>query len=133
MLLDKGQLGERIASARKAKGFSQDYVASQLNMIRQTYGAYERGISIPDALTLSALANLFEVSADYLLAREVKVESNREKSMREILDEDPITAGINTLAANGAEKAAFSEDQKRELQRIVHDAILQYDKEHKVK
>ena len=133
MILDKAELGERIAAARKAKGFSQDYVAAQLNMIRQTYGAYERGISIPDALTLSALASLFDVTTDYLLEREKIVEPEQEKSMREILDSDPITAGVNTLAANGAEKVTFTEAQKQELQKLVRDAILMYDKEQKPK
>ena len=67
--MNKKELGRRIAAARKAAGLTQDDVAGQLSLIRQTYGAYERGVSVPDALTLDALATLFSVSTDALLGR----------------------------------------------------------------
>lgn len=84
-------IGQRLKDAREAKGLTQDDVADYLKVKRQTYSAYERNKSIPDALTLDKLAGLFEVSNDYLLSREIKPVTNMkkeielsEKDMREI-------------------------------------------------
>ncbi len=60
-------LNEILKTARKSKGMTQDDVALLLNVKRQTYSAYERGVSVPDAITLNKLASYFEVSTDYLL------------------------------------------------------------------
>ena len=62
-------IGERLRKEREAKGLIQDQVADFLNVKRQTYSAYERCISIPDALTLKKLTEYFGVSADYLLGK----------------------------------------------------------------
>lgn len=62
-------IGERLRKERDGKGLIQDQVADYLKVKRQTYSAYERGVSIPDALTLQKLADYFEVSTDYLLGK----------------------------------------------------------------
>ena len=53
--------------SRLNRRLTQDDVASFLNVKRQTYSAYERGASVPDALTLQKLAEYFNVTSDYLL------------------------------------------------------------------
>lgn len=60
---------ENLVKARKLANKTQEDVALFLNIKRQTYSAYERGISKPDPDTLSALADYFNVSVDYLLGR----------------------------------------------------------------
>ncbi|MBO5109575.1 MAG: helix-turn-helix domain-containing protein [Clostridia bacterium] len=60
-------LGERLAAARKAARLTQNDVADQLGIRRQTYSAYERGVSTPDAHTVGILAKMFGVSADALI------------------------------------------------------------------
>ena len=60
-------LSANLKAARRKSGFTQDDVASFLNVKRQTYSAYERGASVPDAITLQKLAEQFSVTADYLL------------------------------------------------------------------
>lgn len=62
-------LGKKLKEMRELRGLTQSAVATYLNIKRQTYSAYERAISVPDANTLTSLANLFQVSADYLLGR----------------------------------------------------------------
>ena len=62
-------LGNKLKEVRELRGLTQNSVATCLNIKRQTYSAYERAISVPDANTLASLANLFQVSADYLLER----------------------------------------------------------------
>lgn len=51
-------------------------MANFLNVKRQTYSAYERGISTPDAITLDKLANFFDCTIDYLLGRGEKSNSD---------------------------------------------------------
>ena len=40
-------LGDRLKALRKRSGYSQEFVASKLNIIRQTYSHYETGRIIP--------------------------------------------------------------------------------------
>ena len=58
-------LGERLKKIRKDKKITQDEIAGFLGVKRQTYSAYERGVSVPDSLTLKKLADYFEVSTDF--------------------------------------------------------------------
>ncbi len=60
-------LNDNLKKIRKEKNLTQDDVAKFLNVKRQTYGAYERGVSTPDAITLNKLANFFSVTTDHLL------------------------------------------------------------------
>ena len=41
-------LGNRLKELRTSKKMTQDDMANLLNIKRQTYSAYERGISFPD-------------------------------------------------------------------------------------
>lgn len=124
-------IGDRLKDARKANGLTQEQLSELAGVARENIGRYETGKSQPTVDVLIRLADALNVSTDYLLERSGDL--HIKKSMREILDADPITAGINTLAANGAEKTAFTEAQKQELQQLVRDAILRYDKEQKAK
>ena len=63
-------LKQRLISARKGAGLTQADVAEALGIKRQTYSAYERGVSIPDANTVMTLSRLFGVSAGELVAGE---------------------------------------------------------------
>ena len=60
-------LGERLTAARKAARLTQNDVADKLGIRRQTYSAYERGVSTPDAHTVGILAKMFGVSTDALI------------------------------------------------------------------
>lgn len=57
----------RLKYLRKKKDFSQQYMANLIGITRQGYAKYEDGKSEPDQETLIKLANLFEVTTDYLL------------------------------------------------------------------
>ena len=64
-------LKQRLISARKGAGLTQAEVADYLGIRRQTYSAYERGVSTPDANTVAPLARLFGVGVGELVAGEV--------------------------------------------------------------
>lgn len=59
--------GKRIKEARLKKKLSQDDVAKMLNTKAPVIGRYERDEAKPSIDTAAKLANLFEVSLDYLV------------------------------------------------------------------
>lgn len=60
-------LNETIKNARKAKGMSQEEMAVQLNVVRQTVSKWETGLSVPDADELLRISALLDVSVNDLL------------------------------------------------------------------
>lgn len=61
---------EKLVELRKEKKYSQSDIARMLGISRQAYSNYELGNREPDYNTLVKLAELFNVSVDYLLGRE---------------------------------------------------------------
>ena len=59
----------RLQDARKAKNLTQQEVADAIGITRISYARYEGGLREPDLSTLVNLANLYEVTTDYLLGR----------------------------------------------------------------
>ncbi|MGG1880168.1 helix-turn-helix transcriptional regulator [Paenibacillus cisolokensis] len=62
-------LGLRIKNLRKDKGLTQRDLASKLEIDNTTVSKWEADVYEPDTATLNKLADLFEVTADYLLGR----------------------------------------------------------------
>lgn len=75
-------LKDNLKKYRNLKGFTQDIVANLLNVKRQTYGAYERGVSTPDANTIAELAKIFDVSPNDLINKTIG--DNNESEMRRL-------------------------------------------------
>ncbi len=65
-------LGENIKILRKQMGFSQETLAQQMNVVRQTVSKWEKGYSVPDAEMLNTLAELFEVPVSVLLGNKIE-------------------------------------------------------------
>ena len=59
-------IGNRICELRKKYSYSQEYVASVLGVTRQAVSKWETDQSAPDTYNLIALAELFDVSVEYL-------------------------------------------------------------------
>ena len=59
-------IGQRISELRKNSSFSQEYVAEKLNVSRQAVSKWEQDLSAPDTYNLIALAELFDVSVEYI-------------------------------------------------------------------
>ena len=60
-------VGESLRRFRKALNLSQGDVADKLGMLQQSYYRYESGKTSPRADDIIKLANIYHVSADYLL------------------------------------------------------------------
>jgi len=69
-------LSENIRTLRKQRGMSQETLAQQLNVVRQTVSKWEKGLSVPDADMLVRLSELFEVPVGDLLGE--KIEANED-------------------------------------------------------
>jgi len=63
-------LGETLSSLRKAKGLSQEQLAEELGLTRQTISKWELDQSTPDLEYLVQLSDFFGVSTDYLIKGE---------------------------------------------------------------
>lgn len=63
------ELGERLTMLRKEKGFLQKDVADYLHLTVATVSNYEKNVRMPNLETLVKLADLYDVSTDYLLHR----------------------------------------------------------------
>ena len=71
--------GEQILSRRKELGLTQQNVADELYITRQTLSKQENNKSYPDLKLLLALSEIYHVSVDSLL-RENKDLTNRDKA-----------------------------------------------------
>lgn len=65
-------LADKIIALRKQKGWSQEQLAEQLDISRQSVSKWESGNSIPDLDKIVKLSKLFHVSTDYLLKDEIE-------------------------------------------------------------
>lgn len=62
-------LGNRLREARERKGWLQKNAAKKAGISNVTLSQYEKGVRKPDFETLTVLADLYEVSTDWLLGR----------------------------------------------------------------
>ncbi|PCN42310.1 hypothetical protein B9C88_21675 [Brevibacillus laterosporus] len=58
---------ERLRAAREHKNLKQTQVKVYTGINNKTLSGYEKGVSEPDTETLKTLANLYEVSVDWLV------------------------------------------------------------------
>ncbi len=86
--MSKQTLGEFLATLRKANGFTQLEVAEKLGISNRTLSAWECGTALPDILLLPALADMYNVTVDEIIAGERKstIETSiANKSQRKLL------------------------------------------------
>lgn len=77
-------LSDNIKILRKKKGYSQETLAEQLHVVRQTISKWEKVISVPDAVMLDRMAELFEVPVSVLLGGGLEVEEEQPSELNEI-------------------------------------------------
>lgn len=67
-------IADKIITLRKKSGWSQEELAQQLNVTRQSVSKWEGAQSIPDLDKILKMSQLFGVSTDYLLKDEITEE-----------------------------------------------------------
>ena len=96
------ELGNKIAKKRRDIGLTQIEFADKLNVTRQTVSRWEAGTVMPDIDKIGDIAQLLDVSYDYLLKDEVEEESV------------PVSRGISRLLQTALGKTvriSFFEDE----------------------
>ncbi len=63
-------LGDKIAEKRKSLGMTQIEFAEKMHVTRQTVSRWESGAAMPDIDKIGEIADILEVSCDYLLKEE---------------------------------------------------------------
>lgn len=101
-------LAEKIVLQRKKMGLSQEQLADQLGITRQSVSKWEAGTSTPELGKIVAMSELFQVSVDYLV--------------KDYLEEDVAWKNINA----GTGDARWEEDEAtRRLEEKV-DRLTRY-------
>lgn len=77
-------LGNILKTLRERHDYNQDYVAEKVNVKRSTYANYERESREPSIDMLIKLADLYEISVDYLLGH--IPDKEMPKDIKELVD-----------------------------------------------
>lgn len=75
-------LSDNLKNFRKAKGLSQEELATKLNVVRQTISKWEKGLSVPDSEMLIMIAEELDTSVSVLLGE--TLEANEETELKMI-------------------------------------------------
>ncbi|MEF7494737.1 helix-turn-helix transcriptional regulator [Lysinibacillus sphaericus] len=72
-------LSERLVSLRESKGLTQVDVSDKLGIKRARYNAWEQGLSQPNIEMLKSIAELYNISTDYLVGKSEMVNAEIER------------------------------------------------------
>lgn len=97
--MNSNALGKYLRSLRKAHGYTQEFVASKLNIIHQTYSHYETGRISPPADSLYLLAKLYDIPIDRLLTLTIPHLYSEEDSSEPICEPvDELSVFLNYIS-----------------------------------
>ena len=69
---------DNLKTIRKEKGLSQEFLAKELNVVRQTISKWEKGLSIPDGDMLIEISQILDTPVEVLLGCEISLENKDE-------------------------------------------------------
>jgi transcriptional regulator with XRE-family HTH domain len=101
-------LGKRIKQLRQQRGWSQAQLSKKLNVHQKQISGYERGIHSPSIELLVRMAELFNVSLDY-----IAFDNREEKNIIPIADRELMQAVLNTFIVKNRFQRLASETQKQ--------------------
>ncbi len=113
-------LADKIMNLRKQQGMSQEELAHQLGISRQSVSKWESGASIPDLDKILKLSNLFGVSTDYLLKDELEELSYSETGST--MDDDIDSENVKNVSVEEAN--AFMDLYERVSGKIATGVLL---------
>ena len=101
-------VGERIQELRKKSSMTQEQLAELLRVSPQAISKWERGVANPDLYLIPDIAEVFNVSADYLLGIAMPDTESRLERIEKQLE-----------ALSVAERKTPSEQKSREIRRAT--------------
>lgn len=103
-----------LKTLREKRGLSQEKLGKELGISKGAICYYETGQRAPDIVVLSAFADYFEVSTDYLLGRtERKLNDKKGEFVNEVLDKQI------RLLSETSEVCAANSDLFQELPKMT--------------
>ena len=111
-------LADKIIDERKKNGWSQEELAEQLGVSRQSVSKWESAGSVPDLKKVIQMAELFGVSTDYLLKDELEKE-NRDVVETSVSDADSPLRRVSMEEAN-----AFLNAKRETAPRLANTVSL---------
>ena len=111
-------LADKIIDERKKNGWSQEDLAEQLGVSRQSVSKWESAGSVPDLKKVIQMAELFGVSTDYLLKDEMEKE-NRGIAETSGRDADSLLRRVSMEEAN-----AFLDAKRETAPRLANTVSL---------
>ena len=71
---------DRLKEARIESGYTQEQIAEQLDVSRQTISSWENGRTFPDIVSVVSLSDIYDVSLDVLIKGDEKMLEHLEES-----------------------------------------------------
>ena len=103
-------LADKIISLRKKSGWSQEELAQQLRVTRQSVSKWEGAQSVPDMDKILQMSRLFGVSTDFLLKDEIeteeKIATGEDSTLRKVTMKE--ASDFLELRRTAAPKIAFA-------------------------
>ena len=75
------EIGKRIKDARQKNNITQESLAEQLGISRQTVSSWETGKSYPDIVSVIKMSDIFNISLDKMLKEDKKLVNNMQEKM----------------------------------------------------
>ena len=115
-------LGYRLKLLRKQNGLSQTDLGNLLGVSKVSISNYEKGERIPSLEVLLMILKVFNVSADYMLGRELNVVCESEENLTLILSTNDINI-LREIRSRPVLYGKIVEDPKRFFDNILKNKI----------
>lgn len=115
-------LAEKIMGLRKKNGWSQEELAEQVHVSRQSVSKWESGASIPDLSKILLLSEAFGVSTDYLLRDDIEETQKAEAFVEETVEKAAGGEIIYKISLDEAKE--YIKDRRFAAKRIGAGVVL---------
>lgn len=110
-------LADKIIELRKKKGWSQEELAMQLGISRQSVSKWESAASIPELDKILKLSELFDVSTDYLLKDTMETPYGQAGGLNSA--SAPESLCVSDAKPENSSSEGFSDDFEEQPRRII--------------
>lgn len=132
---DKFMISMRIRELRKQAKLSQEMMAEKIGVSRQAITKWETGLGVPDIENLVAIADLFKLSLDELMGRDIEHETLAKDYLYESVTEYDIDGkkdfDISFMGANKLKLHAYEGEKVKVI--LLSDTISDIQNELKTK
>lgn len=132
---DKFMISMRIRELRKQAKLSQEMMAEKIGVSRQAITKWETGLGVPDIENLVAIADLFKISLDELMGRDIEHETLAKDYLYESVTEYDIDGkkdfDISFMGANKLKLYAYEGEKVKVI--LLSDTISDIQNELKTK